>query len=110
MSALRGHGIGLRPPHFPRLLERGVENVGWMEATSENFFEPGGRPWAVLEKVRSEVPVVLHGVSMGIGNAAPLDQDYLRRLRALIKRVEPAMVSDHACWGGARGHDAQRAR
>ena len=106
MCTLIGHGIGLRPPHFARLLERGVEGVKWLEVTSENFFEPGGRPWAVLEKVRSEVPVALHGVSMGVGNVAPLNQSYLSALRALIDRVQPAVVSDHACWSGARGHYA----
>jgi uncharacterized protein (UPF0276 family) len=60
----------------------------------------------VLERVRRQAPVVLHGVSLGIGNVEPLSAHYLRSLAALIERVEPAWVSDHLCWGGSGGHYA----
>ncbi|MFL5408934.1 MAG: DUF692 family multinuclear iron-containing protein, partial [Myxococcales bacterium] len=62
-----GHGIGLRPKHYGRFLSE-APAVSWVEAISENFLAPGGRPSAVLEKVRRDVPVVLHGVSLGIGS------------------------------------------
>ncbi|HYS07158.1 MAG TPA: DUF692 domain-containing protein [Myxococcales bacterium] len=102
-----GHGIGLRPKHYGRFLAE-APSVDWVEAISENFLAPGGRPYAVLEKVRREVPVVLHGVSLAIGSVDPLDERLLRGLRALADRVEPAYVSDHLCWGrhgGRYAHD-----
>jgi uncharacterized protein (UPF0276 family) len=98
-----GHGIGLRPTHYSRLLEQGAAGVAWFEAISENFFELGGRPRAVLERVRRDVPVVLHGVALGIGSADPLSEEYLRSLERLIEHIEPAWVSDHLCWGSADG-------
>ena len=101
-----GHGIGLRLAHFAHLLEHGVSGVDWMEIISENFFEPGGRPQAVLERVRADVPIVMHGVSMAIGSVDPVPGDYLTRLRALADRVEPAWISDHLCWGGHAGRYA----
>jgi uncharacterized protein (UPF0276 family) len=101
-----GHGIGLRPPHYAELLRDGARGVEWFEAISENFFEIAGRPLAVLERVRRDVPVVLHGVALGLGSADPLSNDYLARLGRLIERVEPAWVSDHLCWGSADGHYA----
>jgi uncharacterized protein (UPF0276 family) len=64
---------------------------------------PGGRPIAVLEKVRAEVPVVLHGVSLAIGSVDPLSERYLAALAAIVERIEPALVSDHLCWGTHRG-------
>src|SRR5437588_12340935 len=91
-----GHGIGLRPKHFGRLLAE-QPPVDWMEAVSENYLAPGGRPVAVLEKVRREVPVALHGVSLAIGSTDPLDRPYLAALPALVYRIEPAIVSDHPC-------------
>ena len=102
-----GHGIGLRTKHFAQML---VERppVDWLEATSENFFVRGGRPLAVLDKVRRDVPVVLHGVSLCIGSIDALDDDCLRSLSDLIDRVQPALVSDHLCWGrhvGRYAHD-----
>ncbi len=97
-----GYGIGLRPKHYREFLEASPA-VDWVEAISENFMGVGGRPLAVLEKVRRERPVVLHGVSLGIGSAEPLDQRYLEEWKALITRIEPAIVSDHLCWGRAHG-------
>jgi len=93
-----GHGVGLRPRHFGRwLVER--PSVDWVEATSENYLGLGGRPYAVLEKVRHDLPVVLHGVSLSIGATEPLDERYLASLRRLADRIEPALVTDHLCWG-----------
>jgi uncharacterized protein (UPF0276 family) len=102
-----GHGVGLRPRHFGRLLEE-KPPVDWLEAVSENYFAAGGRPVAALEKVRRDVPVALHGVSLSIGSTDPLDAAYLASLRALVDRLEPAIVSDHLCWGrhgGRYAHD-----
>lgn len=98
-----GQGVGLRTPHYPHLLENDPAEVGWFEVISENFIEPGGRPWAVLEKMRAEVPIVCHGVSLGIGGTDPLNEEYLARIETLIERAEPAWVSDHLCWGGYEG-------
>lgn len=97
-----GHGVGLRSKHFPQYLETKVE-LGFIEAISENFMGVGGRVGAVLEKVRGETPVALHGVALGIGGTGPLNKKYLSGLKELVDRVEPALVSDHLCWGAHGG-------
>lgn len=97
-----GHGVGLRTRHYARALE-GELDVDWVEVVSENFFGAGGRPARVLERVREAMPVVLHGVSLGIGSIDAPDPEYLERLRALIDQVEPAWVSDHLCWSTHQG-------
>lgn len=100
-----GHGVGLRTRHYARALgdEPGGLDVDWVEVISENFFGDGGRPMRTLERVREQLPVVLHGVSLGIGSLDAPDPEYLQRLRALIDRVEPAWVSDHLCWATHKG-------
>jgi uncharacterized protein (UPF0276 family) len=103
MVPFLGHGIGLRTKHFPELLEQG-RRADWFEVITENFLNIGGRPWAVLEAVRAERPVVLHGVSLSIGSVDPLNEEYLRDVRALADAVEPAWVSDHLCWGTLGRH------
>ena len=100
-----GHGVGLRPKHFPQLWD-GTAPVDWFEAISENYMVAGGRPLAALERARATAPIVLHGVSLSIGSTDPLDEAYLAALRALVRRVEPAWVSDHLCWSGVGGHYA----
>lgn len=97
-----GHGVGLRPRHFARWLSE-RPGVDWVEATSENYLGLGGRPYAVLEKVRQDLPVVLHGVSLSIGATEPLDERYLASLRRLADRVEPLLLTDHLCWGRHSG-------
>jgi uncharacterized protein (UPF0276 family) len=100
-----GHGIGLRTQHFPRLWE-GAAKVDWFEAISENFMISGGRPLAALEKAREVAPLVLHGVSLSLGSTDPVNETYLEALQVLIRRFEPAWVSDHLCWGSIGGHYA----
>ena len=97
-----GFGVGLRPKHYREFLET-APAVDWVEAISENFMGVGGRPLAVLEKVRRDRPVVLHGVSLGIGSLEPLDARYLKDWKTLVDRIEPSIVSDHLCWGRAHG-------
>ncbi len=65
----------------------------------------GGRPLEVLDAICARYPVVMHGVSMSIGSTDPLRRDYLRELRALARRVEPAWISDHLCWTGVGGRN-----
>ncbi|MBK7078133.1 MAG: DUF692 domain-containing protein [Myxococcales bacterium] len=102
-----GFGLGLRPPHYADALA-GAPAVDWWEVISENFLVAGGNPRRVLREVRARWPVVLHGVSLSIGSAEPIDRGYLDRLAALVDEVEPALVSDHLCWtalGGHQSHD-----
>jgi uncharacterized protein len=97
-----GFGVGLRRPHYGHVITA-HSSVDWFEVVSENFMAPGGRPLEVLEKVRARYPIVLHGVSMSLGSADPLDDEYLGRLRDLARRFEPAWISDHLCWTGVGG-------
>jgi len=98
-----GHGVGLRTVHFEHLLAHPPE-VDFFEIISENFLMDGGRPLAVLEKVRREVPVTMHGVSLSLGGTDPLNRDHLAALKRLAGRIEPAWLSDHLCWGTAHGN------
>lgn len=97
-----GLGLGLRSVHFDTLLGEGGGDL-WFEAISENFMDSGGRPRAVLRAVAERHPIVLHGVSLSIGSADPLNLDYLDRLKKLADEVRPAWISDHLCWTGING-------
>jgi uncharacterized protein (UPF0276 family) len=92
-----GFGVGLRAEHYDDVLA-GAAGADWFEAISDNYMDSLGRPLAILEAVRRDAPVALHGVSLSIGSVDPLDRDYLKRLAALVRRIEPAIVSDHLCW------------
>jgi uncharacterized protein (UPF0276 family) len=99
-----GFGVGLRRPHYTHVLSE-HPGVDWFEVVTENFMVQGGRPLHVLEKVREDYPIVLHGVSMSLGSVDPLNPQYLSRLRDLARQFEPAWISDHLCWTGVGGRN-----
>jgi uncharacterized protein len=97
-----GFGLGLRPVYYKDILERNPK-VDWFEVLSENYMIPGGRPLAMLERIRADYPIVMHGVSMSIASTAPLDVEYLKALKELAHRFQPEWISDHLCWTGVHG-------
>ncbi|SHM11926.1 DUF692 domain-containing protein [Rhizobacter sp. OV335] len=107
-TALHGFGLGLRTEHYrdfcsdDRALARRVD---WLEVISENYMVPGGKPLHHLDRIRRDHPMVMHGVSMSIGSTDPLNAGYLRDLKALAQRIEPAWISDHLCWTGVDHHN-----
>lgn len=98
----QGFGLGLRPIYYPDIVDR-LPPVDWFEIASENFMVSGGRPLAVLDSIRTDYPLRLHGAALSIGSVDPLDFDYLRALKRLIARAQPELVSDHLAWTGVQG-------
>lgn len=97
-----GFGIGLRSVHYDHILEK-RPRIDWFEILSENYMDTGGRPLNILDRIAEKYPVVLHGVSLSVGSADPIDFNYLGKLKALGKRVGARWVSDHLCWTGVSG-------
>jgi uncharacterized protein (UPF0276 family) len=97
-----GAGIGLRTVHHEALLTD-RPRVGWIEVHTENYFHDGGPHVRALERARELYPVSLHGVGLGLASADPLDRSHVARVRRAIERFEPALVSEHACWGAHGG-------
>jgi uncharacterized protein (UPF0276 family) len=95
-------GIGLRSQHHADILIASPAPA-WIEAHTENYFHDGGPAVRALERARSLYPLSLHGVGLGLGSADPLDRVHLERVRRAVQRFEPALVSEHACWGHAEG-------
>ena len=100
--ALAGTGIGLRAAHYRHFLD-GRPRVDWLEVHTENYLACAGRDWQVLRAVRQDYAVSLHGVGLGLGSARGFSESHLERVRLLAGRIEPALVSEHLCWGAVAG-------
>jgi len=74
-----------------------------MEVHSENFFSFGGAPIHYLDQIRSHYPVSLHGVGLSLGSADSLSRKHLSRLKTLVDRIEPCLVSEHLSWSSIEG-------
>jgi uncharacterized protein (UPF0276 family) len=99
---ISGTGIGLRQPHYREVFER-LPPLAFLEVHSENFFLDGGASMHALERARAAYPISLHGVGLSLGSADRLADEHLAKLKRLVDRVEPALVSEHLCWGGVGG-------
>jgi uncharacterized protein (UPF0276 family) len=95
-------GIGLRSAHVAEFLA-GRPDVPWLEVHSENYFAAGGGAHEALERIRAAYPLSFHGVGLSLGSADPLDRAHLRKLTELVRRYEPALVSEHLSWSSIGG-------
>lgn len=107
VAASPGFGVGLRPALYAELLGA-PRRVDWVEAITDNYLVPGGKPLAMLDAARAAYPVALHGVALSLGSPEGPPRGYLRRVRDLARRVDPLWISDHLCWthtGASHLHD-----
>lgn len=95
-------GIGLKDAHVRPLLE-GEAAVDFVEVHAENYFVDGGPRLRWLERVRERWPVSVHGVGLSIGGEAAPDDEHLRSLDLLLRRVEPRWFSEHLAWSSHGG-------
>lgn len=94
-----GFGLGLRTDHYETIVNE-KPSIDWFEIITENYLVAGGQPLYFLDKIREDYPLVMHGVSLSIGSADPLDWDYLNEVKQLMQRIQPQWLSDHLCWTG----------
>jgi uncharacterized protein (UPF0276 family) len=100
-------GLGFRIA-YAEAISRAPRSVDWLELVSDHFLGVGGPRHALLEELRREHALALHGVGLDIAGSDPLDAAYLDGLRALVLRCDPLYVSDHLCWtafAGQQSHD-----
>jgi uncharacterized protein (UPF0276 family) len=94
-----GFGLGLRTPHYSDFLAK-MQPLDWLEIITDNFLVEGGKPLLMLDTIRRDYPIAMHGVAMSIGAAGGIDEAYVRKVKALATRIEPMWISDHLCWTG----------
>jgi uncharacterized protein (UPF0276 family) len=95
-------GIGLRSAHMNEFLA-GHPKVPWLEVHSENYFAAGGAAHEALAQLRAAYPLSFHGVGLSLGSTDPLDRAHLRRLAEIVRRYDPALVSEHLSWSSIGG-------
>ncbi len=95
-------GVGLRSEHYQDVLEQ-APSIDFLEVHSENFFAEAGIAVDLLQEVSASTPISLHGTSAGLGGSVEaVPDDYLKKLKRLVDRLDPALVSDHLCFTWAR--------
>src|SRR5215831_20348460 len=89
-------GIGLRLPHLAEVAAT-RPSTAWLEIHPENFL---ANPHAaeLLSELSARHAISLHTVGISIGSAGGIDRHYLKRIRSLVDRIGPILVSGHLAW------------
>jgi len=96
-------GIGLKAQHYNEILED-QPPLGWFEVHTENYMGEGGAPHFYLEKIRRDYPLSLHGVGLSLGTDGELDKDHLNKIKKVVDRYQPGLVSEHISWSIQENH------
>ena len=96
-----GAGVGLRLPHIAEVVAT-LPAVSWLEIHPENFLANPHATELLLEASR-HYPISVHTVGVSIGSAGGIDHAHLQRVRALVDRVDPILVSGHLAWSTHKG-------
>lgn len=99
--ALPPTGIGLRARHLEEL-PACKPDVGFLEIHAENYLG-GGPALRRIERLRADYRFSVHAVGLSLGSAEGLDATHLARVKALVERLQPDLVSDHLSWSVTSG-------
>jgi uncharacterized protein len=94
-------GIGLRSPHVGEVLAARPA-LPWLEVHPENYLG-GGPAVRALLTIRGHYPLSVHAVGLSVGSADGVDRRHLGRIKDLVDRVEPSLVSEHLAWSQVGG-------
>ena len=90
-------GLSFKPVHYEQAMACPAEGL-WFEVHAENYMVEGGPRLAMLEALRDRFPLSIHGVGLSLAGAGEPDRDHLARLKRLVDRFEPFLVSEHLAW------------
>lgn len=99
-----GVGLGFREPLKSNLFLQ-QQQVDFLEIVVEHYLDASKQKEQELELLAAHFPVIPHAINLSLGSAEGLDTDYLRKLAALIKRLNPPWWSEHICFTKAGGVD-----
>lgn len=103
-QVLTGAGLGLRRELLEPVATLAPGAIDFVEVAPENWIGIGGRYGRRFRAVAERFPVVLHGLSLNIGGAEPLDFDLLAGIRDFIAAVDCPVYSDHLSFCADGGH------
>jgi uncharacterized protein (UPF0276 family) len=95
-----GAGVGLKFEHVHEALAARSPGL-WFEVHAENAMVEGGPRLAALDAIAERHPLSMHGVSLSLAGMAPPDRATLAAWSRLVRRLRPALVSEHLAWSRA---------
>ena len=99
-----GTGLGLRRDFIGSVADTGLSGIDFVEVAPENWIGVGGRYGAQFADIVADVPLVCHGLSLNLGGQAPLDEPFIRKVKAFIQQWSVRCYSEHLSYCADDGH------
>jgi uncharacterized protein (UPF0276 family) len=100
-NGLSRAGVGLRLPHLAEVAATRPP-AAWFEIHPENFL-PNQHATELLIDIARDYPISVHTVGLSVGSAGGIDRAHLRRVRDLVDKIDPILVSGHLAWSAHAG-------
>ena len=90
-------GLGWRPELAGDILDN-LEQIDVVEVVAESWLRAPRREQRALRTLGTQVPVFLHGVSLGLASCAPVERSRLDQFARLVDAVRPVSWSEHLAF------------
>lgn len=100
---VQGAGLGLRSEFLHEFIESPPGQVDFLEVAPENWVGVGGARGKLFRRYTERFPMICHGLSLSVGGPAPLDIDYLKRLKGFLDDHHIACYTEHLSYAGDEG-------
>lgn len=90
-------GLGWRPALAAQILSQ-LDRIDITEVIADDFFEASHRDRRALRTLSAQVPVTLHGVSLGLASAVPVEPKRLDKMARLFAELSPVSWSEHLAF------------
>jgi uncharacterized protein len=95
-------GISWRPELAAGILAN-LDRIDVVELMSDDLITARRADLRALDVVRAQVPVVMHGVALGLASTSEVSQTRLDGIARLVERLDPLYWSEHLAFVRAGG-------
>src|SRR5690349_7491566 len=90
-------GLGWRAPLAASIFTH-LESIDVVGVIADDYFDVPSRVLRSLRTLGKEVPVIAHGVTLGLASVVPVTHHRIDRLARMINAIEPALWSEHLAF------------
>jgi uncharacterized protein (UPF0276 family) len=87
-------GLGWRPELSAGILSH-LDQLDVVEVIVDDYFAAPRQKIQALRTLATQVPIVLHGVTLGLASAVPVDRKRLENIARLVDTIQPEFWSEH---------------
>jgi uncharacterized protein (UPF0276 family) len=82
-----------------------LDSIDVVEIIADDYFDVPARVLRSIRSLGREVPVIAHGVTLGLASVVPVAPKRVDRLARVINSIEPALWSEHLAFVRGGGYE-----